>query len=60
LQTLSSKWVFKKKLKTDGLIDKFKARLVVKGSNQKIDVDYFNTYSLVIKVATMRALIAFA
>ncbi|KAL8132042.1 hypothetical protein AgCh_007799 [Apium graveolens] len=31
---LGSKWVFKKKLKTDDTIDKYKARLVIKGYKQ--------------------------
>ena len=34
-KTLRSKWVFKIKLRADGTIDKFKARLVVQGFNQK-------------------------
>ena len=28
---LGSKWIFKRKLKPDGTIDKYKARLVIKG-----------------------------
>ena len=31
---LSSKWVFKRKWKVDGSIDKYKARLVIKGYRQ--------------------------
>ena len=57
---LSSKWVFKKKLKPDGSIDKFKARLVVCGNRQTHGLDFFDTYSPVTKVATIRALIALA
>jgi len=32
-KTFESKWVFKTKLKTEGVIDTFKARLVVQGFN---------------------------
>ncbi|KAL0399610.1 UNVERIFIED_CONTAM: hypothetical protein Sradi_2304300 [Sesamum radiatum] len=33
--TIGCKWIFKKKLKPDGSVDKFKARLVAKGFKQK-------------------------
>ena len=33
---LGCKWVFKRKMKTDGSIDKYKARLVAKGYKQKV------------------------
>ena len=32
---LGSKWIFKRKMKPDGTIDKYKARLVVKGYRQR-------------------------
>ena len=32
---LGSKWIFKRKMKVDGSIDKYKARLVTKGYKQK-------------------------
>ena len=41
---LSSKWVFKKKLKVDESIDKFKARVIVRRNDQKKNINYFDTY----------------
>nr|KYP54551.1 hypothetical protein KK1_000742 [Cajanus cajan] len=39
-KTIGVKWVYKTKLNEKGEIDKFKARLVVKGYNQEHGVDY--------------------
>jgi len=47
-------------LKFDGSIDKYKARLVIRGFNQKRGIYYFGTYFPVTKIATIRTLIALA
>ena len=54
-----SKWIFKRKMKDDGIIDKYKARLVVKGFRQKF-LDYFDTYSPMTRITSIRMLIALA
>ena len=54
------KWVFKKKLRPNGTIEMYKARLVVKGYTQKEDEDYFDTYSLVDRLTTIRVLLSLA
>ena len=55
-----NKWIFKKKLKADGSVDKYKSRLVIKGFRQKEDLDYFDTYSPVTRITSIRMLIAIA
>ncbi|GKA31838.1 zinc finger, CCHC-type containing protein [Tanacetum coccineum] len=57
---LGCKWIFKRKMKVNGTIDKFKARLVIQGFRQKERIDYFDTYAPVARITTIRLLLALA
>ncbi|GKA04169.1 zinc finger, CCHC-type containing protein [Tanacetum coccineum] len=55
---LGCKWIFKRKLKVDGTIKKFKARLVIHNFRQKSRINYFDTYAPVARISIIRLLIA--
>ncbi|GJU66054.1 zinc finger, CCHC-type containing protein [Tanacetum coccineum] len=45
LQTFwGCKWIFKRKLKVDRTVEKFKARLVIQGFRKKVRIGYFDTF----------------
>nr|GEU68127.1 calcineurin B-like protein 4 [Tanacetum cinerariifolium] len=55
---LGYKCIFKKKMKADGTIDKYKARLVIKGFKQGEGLDYFDTYWPVTRITSIRIVLA--
>ena len=57
---LGYRWIFKRKMKPDGSIDKYKARLVIKGYRQKEGLDYFDMYSPVTRITSIRLVLAIA
>lgn len=54
------KWLFKTKLNEKGEVDKYKARLVVKGYTQKRGIDYDEVFAPVSQWDTVRSILAIA
>ncbi|GKV53961.1 hypothetical protein SLEP1_g60472 [Rubroshorea leprosula] len=57
---VGSKWVFKTKLKQDGSIERFKARLATKGFSQVPGLDFDETFNPVLKPTILHLVIALA
>jgi histone deacetylase 1/2 len=57
-RAITGKWVFRIKLKPDGTLDRYKARWVVRGFHQRPGIDFTETFSPVVKPATIRTVLA--
>ena len=57
---VGSKWVFKLKTGADGSVERYKARLVAQGFSQKFGTDYDETFCPVVRMESIRTLIALA
>jgi hypothetical protein len=58
VNVIDSKWVYKIKKKVDGSINRYKACLVAKSFKQRYGIDYEDTFSLIVKAATIHLILS--
>ncbi|KAJ9535464.1 hypothetical protein OSB04_un001410 [Centaurea solstitialis] len=60
MNIVRSMWNFRHKTNSDGSLERYKARLVCDGRSQKEDIDCGDTFSPVVKPATIRTVLSIA
>eukprot|EP00268_Persea_americana_P005426 TRINITY_DN11818_c1_g3_i1.p1 TRINITY_DN11818_c1_g3~~TRINITY_DN11818_c1_g3_i1.p1 ORF type:complete len:152 (+),score=17.72 TRINITY_DN11818_c1_g3_i1:37-456(+) len=60
IKPIRCKWVFSIKLKFDGSLDQYKARLVALGNRQEYGINYDETSAPVAKMTIVRSILAIA
>ena len=55
---IGSKWVFKRKVDANGVVERYKVRLVAQGCTQRYGLDYEETFSPVVRFESIRYVVA--
>lgn len=55
---IGCKWVFRTKFLSDGFVERYKARLAAKGYKQQAGIDYFDTFSTVTKLVSVKLMLS--
>jgi len=58
MNIIDTKWVFVKKRNENGVVKRYKARMVARGFHQQYGIDYTETFAPVIKTKSLRLIIA--
>ena len=53
-KAIGNRWVFTQKFLPDGELERYKARLVIKGCAQRPGFDYFETFAPTVRMASVR------
>uniref|UniRef100_A0A803Q706 Reverse transcriptase Ty1/copia-type domain-containing protein n=1 Tax=Cannabis sativa TaxID=3483 RepID=A0A803Q706_CANSA len=57
MSVIDNRWVYRVKLNKDGTVQRLKACLVTKGFQQQLGVDFYETFSPVVKSSTIRVIL---
>jgi len=60
MNVVTGKWIYKHKFHSDGSLARHKDRWVIRGFTQRHDIDYDETFSPVVKPATIRVVLSIA
>lgn len=58
VNVITGKWIFRHKFQADGSLDRYKARWVLRGFTQRPSIDFDETFSPVVKPATVRTVLS--